>query len=98
MRSSEFQIRSGAELVREFESSPGQHRAFCSRCGSPIFCRIDAWPELRRLRLGSLDGDPGTRAIAHVWTGSKSPWYTISDQLEHFEGAPPNRYAAAPKR
>lgn len=78
------------DLVREYESSPGKFRAFCARCGSPLYSRRDSEPEIRRLRLGLLDGDPGRRPAAHVWVGSKAPWYEISDALPRFEaGLPP---------
>jgi hypothetical protein len=30
-------IITGGELIREYESSPGNRRAFCSKCGSPLY-------------------------------------------------------------
>ena len=80
---------SGRELVHEYESSPGKLRAFCSRCGSPLYSRVDADPATIRVRLGSLDGDPGRRSLAHCWVSSKAPWFEISDALPRFEEAPP---------
>jgi hypothetical protein len=32
-----FRLTRGADLLREFESSPGKVRTFCSRCGSPLY-------------------------------------------------------------
>jgi hypothetical protein len=90
VRARYLEITSGRELIREFESSPGKFRAFCSRCGAPIYSRRTSEPELHRLRLGLLDGDPGRRPLAHVWAGSKAPWYEITDSLPRFEaGLPP---------
>ena len=83
-----WQYTSGAELVREFESSPGVYRAFCSNCGSPVYSRWDAEPEMLRLRLGLLEQDPGRRALAHFWVGSKAKWFEISDSLPQFERGP----------
>jgi len=81
---------SGRERIREFESSPGKFRAFCSRCGSPLYSRRTSEPEILRLRLGTLDGDPGRRPAAHVWAGSKATWHEITDSLPRFEaGLPP---------
>jgi hypothetical protein len=80
-------LRSGAELVREFESSPGKYRAFCSRCGSPLYSRLDAEPEVRRIRLGTLDGDPERRPFGHFWVSSKAPWHEITDSLPQHAGA-----------
>jgi len=81
----DFHLRAGAGLVREYESSPGQFRAFCSRCGSPVYSRRRDHPEFRRVRLGTLDEDPGVRPLLHVWVGSKAPWFTITDSLPQLE-------------
>jgi hypothetical protein len=76
--------------VREYESSPNKYRAFCSRCGSPVYSRRDEEPEIRRIRLGTLDSDPERRPLAHVHVSSKAPWYEIHDDLPRYpEGLPP---------
>jgi hypothetical protein len=85
VRRRDFSFMRGDELIQEYESSPGRFRAFCSRCGSPIYSRVDAQPEALRVRLGTLDCDPGRRPAGHVWVGSKAPWHTISDDLPQFE-------------
>jgi hypothetical protein len=72
---------SGDALLREFESSPGRFRAFCSRCGSPIYKRTAERPEVMRVRLGLLEDDPQLRARAHIWVSEKAPWYEITDSL-----------------
>ncbi len=92
---SEFRIVAGTELVTEYESSPNNFRAFCSRCGSPMYCK---YFDLIRIRLGALDDDPGDRPIAHLWVSAKAPWHQITDSLERFEVAPPARYAAPARR
>ena len=76
-----FAFSAGAELVTEYESSPGKFRAFCRRCGSPVYSRRDSEPELRRIRLGTLDADPERRPLVHVWVSEKAPWYEIGDTL-----------------
>jgi hypothetical protein len=82
-------FEAGRDLVREYESSPGKFRAFCSRCGSPVYSRLAADPESFRIRLGILDSDPGRRPLLHVWVGSKAPWFEITDSLPQFESVPP---------
>ena len=37
----DFELIDGAERLRDYESSPGKHRLFCSVCGSPIISRHD---------------------------------------------------------
>ncbi len=88
-RTQYFRLQSGNELLAEYESSPGKFRAFCRRCGSPIYSRRDSEPELRRIRLGTLDSDPGRRPLAHVFVGSKAPWFTIHDSLPQFDAGLP---------
>ena len=90
VRTRYLELSSGSDLLKEYESSPGKFRAFCGRCGSPIYSRRDSEPELRRIRLGSLDSDPERRPLGHVWVRSKAPWYSIGDSLPQYpEGLPP---------
>jgi hypothetical protein len=84
-----FELVSGPDLVSEYESSPGKFRAFCRRCGSPLYSRRNDEPELRRIRLGSLDGDPERRPLAHVWVGDKAPWHAITDTLPQYPAGLP---------
>jgi hypothetical protein len=82
---------SGREAITEYESSPGKFRAFCSRCGSPVYSRTADDAETFRIRLGMLDGDPGRRPLAHFWVGSKAVWHAIEGALPQFEGGVPPR-------
>lgn len=79
----------GENLLRFYESSPGEHRGFCSVCGSNIFTRFTARPLEVGLAVGILDHDPGERPACHVFVGSKAPWYEITDGLPQYEGFPP---------
>jgi hypothetical protein len=89
-----FRIVTGGELIKEYESSPGNLRAFCSHCGSPLYGTIAGIPSIRRVRLGTLDNAAGAKSVAHIWTGSKSDWFEITDHLTQFEEIPPSSYAA----
>ena len=80
---------SGRDRVTEYESSPGKYRAFCARCGSPIYSRTTADAEHLRVRLGTLDEDPGRRSLAHCWVSAKAPWFDITDGLPQFPAGPP---------
>jgi hypothetical protein len=41
---------------------------------------------IHRVRIGTIDGDPGSRAIAHIFVGSEAAWDVIPDDgLERFE-------------
>ena len=85
-----FRIVSGEALLARYESSPGQLRCFCSRCGSPLVKLYTDRPEAR-IRLGSLDDDPHLEMAGHVFTREKAPWYEIRDDLPRFDTLPPAR-------
>jgi hypothetical protein len=75
-------------LIREYESSPGKMRAFCTRCGSPVYSRLPADPDIIRIRLGLLDGDPERRSLAHCFVEEKAPWFEITDGVPVFAREP----------
>jgi hypothetical protein len=81
VRSDDLSFVAGEELLASYESSPGKRRHFCSRCGSPIYSRSQAMPQLSSLRSGTLDGDPGIRPGTHIHVASKADWFEIHDTL-----------------
>jgi hypothetical protein len=56
-----FEITSGKDTISKLQSSPGKFRCFCSRCGSPVYSYRQAIPDTIRVRLGTLECDPGSR-------------------------------------
>ena len=83
-----FVLNDPEGVLREYESSPGKFRAFCSRCGSPLYAYLAKTPELIRLRLGSLDSPFSGRARVHIFVGDKADWEEIHDELPQFEAWP----------
>jgi alkylhydroperoxidase family enzyme len=79
-----FTLTRGDELLREYESSPGKVRAFCSRCGSPLYAYLRSTPELLRLRLGSLDTPFEKKPTAHTFVSDKAAWDEIQGWLPQF--------------
>jgi len=74
-----FRFVCGEELLLRYQSTPGKHRCFCSRCGSPIFSIFDRDPDTYRLRVGSFDGDPGLRPAVHGWVSDRARWERLPD-------------------
>jgi hypothetical protein len=89
VRTADLRWLRGEDLARFYESSPGEHRGFCSVCGSNLFTKFAARPQELGLALGILDDDPGSRPICHVFVGSKAPWHEITDALPQYETFPP---------
>jgi hypothetical protein len=79
---------SGEELLREFESSPGQFRVFCGTCGSPILKRMLEKPEKVRLRLGCLDSDLAQKPVVRVFLSEKLSFTEVTDDIPNFETVP----------
>ena len=72
----------GEERIRSFRPPDAERftRAFCEVCGSSL-----PWSNEARGRvvvpMGTLDDDPGCSPQAHIFVGSKAPWFTITDSL-----------------
>jgi hypothetical protein len=81
---SEFRLLRGAEQLREFESSPGKLRVFCSNCGSPIYAYLRDSADVLRIRLGTLDTPFTKTPQAHTWVSDKAPWEPIRDDLPQY--------------
>jgi hypothetical protein len=89
VKAADFFVVSGEELLSSWESSPGVRRFFAGCCGSPIFKRDDAAPQVLGFRLGTLDSDPRCKAGLHFMVGSKAPWVEIRDSLPQKAGGVP---------
>ena len=89
VKATDFVILSGEPLLSRWESSPGVHRFFAGCCGSPIYKRQDAAPDVLGFRLGTLDADPSRKAELHFMVGSKAPWVEFHDSLPREAGGVP---------
>ncbi len=85
-----FTVTAGADLVREYESSPGKHRAFCGVCGSPLWSRRDDKPEALRIRLGALDDSSAITIDAHIFA-TEAPAWSLGDDAPRYPGEEPGR-------
>ena len=87
--SKDFQWLQSRECLADYASSPGVHRMFCSKCGSPLIAYSNQYPTIFNLALGTLDDDPGIRPEAHWHVASKASWFEITDDLPQYPGFPP---------
>lgn len=90
-----FRWVSGENAVAHYASSPNGKRSFCTMCGS-VAPLLMSEAGLAVVPAGTLDEDPGIRPQAHMFVGSKAPWYTISDSLPQHEAYPPEFGDATP--
>ena len=85
-----FRWLSGADKLRAFESSPGRHRHFCSVCGSHLIAERPAEPHVI-VRVATLDEDPGSKPLIHIWRSHEVPWCAYEGEIKDFAEGPPAR-------
>jgi hypothetical protein len=83
----------GAELMAEYESTPGKKRVFCRRCGSPVYSARSSLPGVLRIRAGLINEPLNLRPLFHAYVAHKADWYEIRDEVPQHRGAylPPTR-------
>jgi hypothetical protein len=86
-----FRWLRGQALISEYESSPGKKRAFCNRCGGPLYSRRDDLPGVLRLRMGSIDTPTDATPQAHIFTANLPPWATLDEAWPRYEKLEPGR-------
>ena len=59
----------------------------CAACGSLLFSVVRDGAYLH-VALGSLVDAPSVKPTAHIYVGSKAPWFEISDDLPQFDELP----------
>jgi hypothetical protein len=74
----DFEILTGADLIRSWQPAGGMAKAYCVECGGHLFAgSLDA--EFVSVRLGTIAGDPGIRPECHQWVSSAVAWEDIPD-------------------
>ncbi|MES2886078.1 MAG: GFA family protein [Pseudomonadota bacterium] len=83
-----FAITKGAELLKEYRAVPHKARVFCSHCGSPLYSARDDLPNVKRLRLGTVETPFECKNGYHIYVGSKAGWEILADDLPQHEEMP----------
>lgn len=78
-----LQITGGEDQVTMI-GSRDWHDERCSRCGSLLFAVVRDGAFVH-VAMGTLVDDPTIRPSAHIFVGSKAPWFTITDDLPQYE-------------
>ena len=73
----------GAENLMIFGDENG-HDEHCGQCGSLLYSVVREGQYVH-VTLGTLIDDPSIRPTAHIFVGSKAPWFTITDELPQHE-------------
>jgi hypothetical protein len=60
------------------------HDAHCAVCGSLLYSIVRDGA-FAHVSMGTLVDEPDIRPSAHIFVGSKAPWFTITDDLPQHE-------------
>ncbi|MFT7111102.1 MAG: hypothetical protein ACI843_002780 [Psychrobacter glaciei] len=75
----------GQDYIKEFETNDSKVRAFCKNCGSPLYSARKDNPNIKRLRLGTVETPFLCENKYHAYSSSKAPWYSITDNYHQYE-------------
>jgi hypothetical protein len=64
---------------------PAGHDAHCRVCGSLLYSVVRNGAFVH-VAMGTLVDAPSIRPSAHIFVGSKAPWFAITDGLPQYQG------------
>jgi hypothetical protein len=74
-----LRITAGEDLIRSYEPPGGFAKDFCSACGSALWSRSPEDSEVRGIRMGAFDTDPGVRPAYRQFVAYAAPWEPLPD-------------------
>lgn len=79
------------EHVKQADSGNQIGRLFCPTCGTHMFGRSSARPEIRIIRAGNFDDPSSIKPSTNIWTSSAPAWACLDATLEQVthQPAPP---------
>jgi hypothetical protein len=85
------QVVQGEQALRRWAPEGGWAKVFCGECGSALFALDPETGDIRGVRLGAFDGDPGIRPRAHQFVAYAAPWEPLPDDgLPRYEERMPD--------
>ncbi|WP_296745624.1 GFA family protein [Mesorhizobium sp.] len=79
-----LRLTAGGDRLLVFGDMDGND-THCGQCGSLLFSVVREGAFVH-VAMGTLIDDPGIRPGAHIFVGSKAPWFTITDDLPQYDG------------
>jgi len=78
-----LQVTEGQDALLVF-GEERNHDAHCGKCGSLLYSVVRDGT-YAHVTFGTLLDAPAIRPTAHIFVGSKAPWYSITDDLPQHE-------------
>ena len=92
VRSEDLTVTKGTPSSYQHTADSGNTmiKEFCPGCGSQIFNRNSARPEIRVVRVGSIEDASFVRPWANLYSSRALPFTRFVDDVENFEKMPPD--------
>ena len=75
-----LRVLSGEDFLRSYDPPDhGFKKVFCSGCGGHLWSQSQDDQEVKSIRLGAIDGDPGIRPSYHAFVAYAASWEPIPD-------------------
>ena len=70
--------------------SSGSHltRGFCENCGSPLISFVEESPDIRFIKLGSLNDSSWVTVESSFWSSTANSWSPIDEEIFNFTHNP----------
>jgi hypothetical protein len=81
-----LELTAGGDALLLFGDEAGNHTR-CAACGALLYSVVRDGAYVH-VALGTLVDAPSIRPTAHIYVGSKAPWYEITDDLPQFDELP----------
>jgi hypothetical protein len=79
-----LRLTKGEDMLMIFGDPSAAHDVHCKACGSLLYSVIREGAFVH-VTMGTLLDEPSIRPGAHIFVGSKAPWFTITDELPQFD-------------
>jgi hypothetical protein len=79
-----FSVTKGSDQLLIY-GNEAAHDAHCGRCGSLLYSVVRGGAFVH-VTMGTLADEPSIRPSAHMFVGSKAPWFAITDGLPQYVG------------
>jgi hypothetical protein len=74
-----FRVIQGEEHLGAYRPDDGFAKVFCRECGSALWSESPTDPDVKAVRLGAFDADPGIRPGWRQFVAYAAPWDPIPD-------------------
>ena len=79
-------VTKGADWLIVIGDTDSHHARHCGKCFSLVYWT--GYEGKIRVPYGSLIDEPTLKPTAHMFVGSKAPWYEILDDLPQYDESP----------